>query len=243
MLDSLSEEHSEREEVRERRTLVEEAINQARLAAAARDYQRAVALFDQGDLGGARTRLQRILGNQKSHQEARALLNKVDSRLASAEKSRTVSQLTSEARELAAAGDLSAVLQKIEEALGVDKSAPELMDLQQQFGERLQQEETRLREAVQSYYTGHYPESIARLKGYLGERHCPRFAATAAFFLGASLVSVSLRSKEDAPPDLDAARQHFRESRETDPEFVAPLESVSPKVKAVFSEAVGSGTR
>ena len=94
-------------------------------------------------------------------------------------------------------------------------------------------------EAVQKYYTGHYLEAIARLRGYLGERHRPRFAATASFFLGASLVSVSLRSKEDASPGLGAARQHFRESQETDPEFVAPLESVSPKVRAVFSEAVG----
>ena len=239
MLDSFSEEHSVREEVRERRTLVEEAINQARLEAAARDYQKAMDLFDQGDLGGARTRLQRVFRNQKSHREARALLNKVNSRLASAEKSRMVSQLTGEARELAAAGDLSSALQKIEEALGLDESAPQLMDLQQELGERLEQEETRLREAVQSYYTGHYAEAIARLRGCLGERHRPRFAATASFFLGASLVSVSLRSKEDAPPGLGAARQHFRESRETDPEFVAPLESVSPKVRAVFSEAVG----
>ena len=239
MLDSLPEEHSVREEVRERRTRVEEAINQARLEAAARDYQETVALFDQGDLGGARTRLQKVLGNQKSHREARALLNKVNSRLASAEKSRTVNQLAGEARELAAAGDLSSALQKIEEALGLDESAPQLMDLQQELGERLEQEETRLREAVQSYYTGHYAEAIARLRGYLGERHRPRFAATASFFLGASLVSVSLRSKEGVPSDLDAARQQFRESRQTDPGFVAPLESVSPKVRAVFSEAVG----
>ncbi len=243
ILDSLPEEHSERAEVRERRTLVEEAINQARLETAARDYQKAVALFDQGDLGGARRRLQKVLRNQKRHQEAWALLNKVDSRLASAEKSQTVSQLSSAARELAAAGDLSAALQKIEEALGLDESAPELMDLQQELGERLEQEKTRLREAVQSYYAGHYPEAITRLRGYLGERHRPRLAATASFFLGASLVSVSLRSKEHAPLGVGAARQHFRESRETDPEFVAPLEAVSPKVRAVFSEAVGSGTR
>ncbi len=239
MLDSLTEEHSERAEVRERRTLVEEAIHQARLEKAAGDYQEAVALFDQGDLGGARTRLRKVLENQKSHREARALLNKVNGRLASAEKSRTVSRLSSEARELAAAGDLSAAVQKIEEALGLDESAPELMDLQQELEERLEQEKTRLREAVQKYYTGHYLEAIARLRGYLGERHRPRFAATASFFLGASLVSVSLRSKEDASPGLGAARQHFRESQETDPEFVAPLESVSPKVRAVFSEAVG----
>ena len=222
---------------------MEEAINQARLETAARDYQKAVALFDQGDLGGARRRLQKVLRNQKRHQEAWALLNKVDSRLASAEKSQTVSQLSSAARELAAAGDLSAALQKIEEALGLDESAPELMDLQQELGERLEQEKTRLREAVQSYYAGHYPEAITRLRGYLGERHRPRLAATASFFLGASLVSVSLRSKEHAPLGVGAARQHFRESRETDPEFVAPLEAVSPKVRAVFSEAVGSGTR
>ena len=243
ILDSLPEEHSERAEVRERRTLVEEAINQARLETAARDYQKAVALFDQGDLGGARRRLQKVLRNQKRHQEAWALLNKVDSRLASAEKSQTVSQLSSAARELAAAEDLSAALQKIEEALGLDESAPELMDLQQELGERLEQEKTRLREAVQSYYAGHYPEAITRLRGYLGERHRPRLAATASFFLGASLVSVSLRSKEHAPLGVGAARQHFRESRETDPEFVAPLEAVSPKVRAVFLEAVGSGTR
>ena len=227
----------------ERRTRVEEAINQARLEAAARGYQRAVALFDQGDLGGARRSLQRILRNQESHQEARALLDKVNSRLASAEKSRTISQLSSEARELAAEGNLSAALQKIEEALGLDDSVPELTDLQQELEERLEQEATRLREAVQSYYAGHYPEAIAQLSGYLEESHRRRFAATASFFLGASLVSVSLRSKQDPPPDLDAARQHFRESRKADPEFVAPLESVSPKVRVVFAEAVGSENR
>ena len=239
ILDSFSEEHSEREEVRERRTLVEEAIDQVLLEAAAGDYQKAVDLFEQGDLGGARTHLQRVFRNQKSHPEGRALFNRVNSRLASAKKSWTVSRLSSEARELATAGDLSSALQKIEEALVLDESASELTDLQQELGERLEREETRLREAVQSYYTGHYPEAIVRLRGYLAERHRPRFAATASFFLGASLVSVSLRSKEEAPPGLGAARQHFRESRETDPEFVAPLESVSPKVRVVFSEAVG----
>ena len=238
-LDSLPEEHREREDIRERRTLVEEAINQVRLEEAVRSYQSAVALFDQGDLGGARTRLQRLLRSEENHREARALLNKVNSRLASAEKSRAVNQLSGEARELAAAGNLSAALHKIEEALGLDDSAPELVDLQQELGERLQQEETRLLKAVQSYYTGRYPEAIARLRGYLEERHRPRFAATASFFLGASLVSVSLRSKEDLPPDLDAARQHFTESRRADPEFAAPLESVSPKVSLVFAEATG----
>ena len=158
-------------------------------------------------------------------------MNKVNSRLASAEKSRAVNQLSGEARELAVAGNLSAALHKIEEALELDDSAPELVDLQQ--------EETRLLKAVQSYYPGHYPAAIARRRGYLEERHRPRFAATASFFLGASLVSVSLRSKEDLPPDLDAARQHFTESRRADPEFAAPLESVSPKVSLVFAEATG----
>ena len=119
-------------------------------------------VFFQGDLGGARTRLQRLLRSEESHREARALLNKVNSRLASAEKSRAVNQLSGEARELAVAGNLSAALHKIEEALELDDSAPELVDLQQELGERLQQEETRLLKAVQSYYTGHYPAAIAR---------------------------------------------------------------------------------
>ncbi len=77
------------------------------------------------------------------------------------------------------------------------------------------------------------------MRGYLGERHRPRFGATASFFLGASLVSVSLRSQEETPTDLAAARELFKESRQIDPEFVAPLESVSPKIRAVFAEATG----
>ena len=51
-LDSLPEEHSEREDIRERRTLVEEAINQVRLEEAARSYQSAVAFFSRATWAG-----------------------------------------------------------------------------------------------------------------------------------------------------------------------------------------------
>ncbi len=100
MLDLLSEEHSEREEVRERKTVVEAALNQAKLGAAETDYLEAVVLFDQGDLNEARTRLQRVLRNHQNHPEARALLNQVKRRLANAEKTETVSQLSEQVRKL-----------------------------------------------------------------------------------------------------------------------------------------------
>ena len=241
ILDGLSGEHSEREEVRERKTVVEAALNQAILEAAAADYRKAVALFDQGDLEGARTRLQRVLRNHKNHREARALLSQVKGRLANEKKSKTISQLSEEVRELMEAGDLSAALEKTREALTLDESSTQLLWLQEEIEDTLKREETELREALESFYTGHYREAADRLRSYLGERHRPRFGATASFFLGASLVSVSLRSQEETPTHLAAARKHFKESRQTDPEFVAPLESVSPKVRAVFAEATGNG--
>ena len=234
MLDGLSEEHSEREEVRERKTVVEAALNQAILEAAAADYRKAVVLFDQGDL-------QRVLRNHKNHREARALLSHVKGRLANEKKSKTIGQLSEEVRELMEAGDLSAALEKTREALTLDESSTQLLWLQEEIEDTLKREETELREALESFYTGHYREAADRLRSYLGERHRPRFGATASFFLGASLVSVSLRSQEETPTHLAAARKHFKESRQTDPEFVAPLESVSPKVRAVFAEATGNG--
>ena len=237
MLDGLSEEHTERGEVRERKTVVEAALDQARLEAAAADYRKSVALFDRGDLDGARTRLQRVLRNHQNHREARALLSQVKGQLANEEKSKTVSQLSEEVRELMEDGDLSAALEKTREALTLDESSTEILWLQEEIEGTLKREETELREALESFYTGQYREAADRLRGYLEERHRPRFGATASFFLGASLVSVSLRSQEETPADLDAAREYFKESRQTDPEFVAPLEFVSPKVRAVFAEA------
>ena len=237
MLDALSDEHSGREEVRERKTVVEAALNQASLEAAASDYRKARALFDQGDLERARTRLQRVVRSQKNHREARALLSQIKVQLEDQEKSKTVSQLSEEVRDLMENGDLSAALEKTREALTLDESSTELLWLQEEIEDTLKREETELREALESFYAGQYREAANRLRGYLGERHRPRFGATASFFLGASLVSVSLRSQEETPADLDAAREHFKESRQTDPEFVAPLDSVSPKVRAVFAEA------
>ena len=217
--------------------MVEAALNQARLEAAAADYRKAVALFDRGDLDGARTRLQRVLRNHQNHREARALLSQVKGQLANEAKSKTVSQLSEEVRELMEDGDLSAALEKTREALTLDESSTEILWLQEEIEGTLKREETELREALESFYTVQYREAADRLRGYLEERHRPRFGATASFFLGASLVSVSLRSQEETPADLDAAREYFKESRQTAPEFVAPLEFVSPKVRAVFAEA------
>ena len=241
ILDGLSVEHSSREEVRERRAAVEAALSQARLDTEAADYRKAVALFDQGDLEGARTRLQSVLRNHSNHRKSRALLSQVKRQQETEENSKTVSQLSAEVRGLMEAGDLPTALKKAREALTLDETSTQLLWLQEEIEETLRREETELQEALESFYTGHYREATDRLQGYLEERHRPRFGAIASFFLGASLVSVSLRSQEETPTDLAPAREHFKESLQTDPEFVAPLESVSPKVRAVFAEATENG--
>ena len=234
-LDEVSGEYSEREEVRERRMIVEGAIEEVKDQLAGLDYERAVGLFRQGDLVGARKHSLRALSVTADHREARALLETVEAQRVSEEKARAIARLVEEALQRAETGDLAAALEKVEESLAIDDSVSAPLELQRAIGEWQQHGETQLREAVRNFYIGEYVEAATDLEGFLGEKHPPRFAATASFYLGASLVSISARSRDE--PDLEAARRYFRDSRLADPQFVPPLGSVSPKVRAVFSEA------
>ena len=147
-----------------------------------------------------------------------------------------VARISHEARELLDAGESSEARLKVEEALSLQSSGPLLIELQDSLERERQM--TLLRLAVRSYYSGEYAESTAQLKGYLEEKPQPPFASFAYFYLGASLASSSLLSVNAPAQGLDTAREHFRTGRHIDPNFSPPLESVSPLIQSLFSQAI-----
>ncbi len=151
-----------------------------------------------------------------------------------------VSRITREAQELLDADKSAEAQAKIEEALSMENAGTLLIEVQDSIERK--REESRLRVAVESYYAGKYTGTIAQLEGYVGEDREPRFSGLAHFFLGAALVSAALLSEQNVSRNLERANEHFRTGRQMDPEFNPPLESVSPRIQSVFSQAV-SGTR
>ena len=137
-----------------------------------------------------------------------------------------------EARQLVDGGAFGKALK----ALSLQSSGPLLIERQDSIERERQM--TLLRLSVRSYYSGRYAETIAQLKGYLEENPQPPFASFAYFYLGASLASSSLLSANAPTRSLDTAREHFRTGRHIDPDFKPPLESVSPRIQALFSQAV-----
>ena len=147
-----------------------------------------------------------------------------------------VAQTSHEARELLDAGESAEARLTPEESLSLQSSGPLLIEMQDSI-ER-ERHVTLLRHAVRIYYSGQYTESIAQLKGYLEERPQPPFASFAYFYLGASVASSSLLSANPPAHTLDTAREHFRTGRHVDPNFSPPLEAVSPRLQALFYQAV-----
>ena len=182
-------------------------------------------LLDGGDFAGAREKIKEAIALQGS-----------DPRLMELRRTIKVALISHEARELLAAGESVEARLKVEEALSLQSSGPLLIELQD-YLER-QRQETQLRLAVQSFYSGEYAESIAQLKGYLEEKPRPPFAPFAYFYLGASLASVTLMSENAPDHALATAAEHFRTSRHIDPGFIPPLETVSPRIRALFSQAL-----
>ena len=182
-------------------------------------------LLDGGDFAGARERIEEAIALQGS-----------DPRLMELRRTIKVARISHEARELLDAGESVEARLRVEEALSLQSSGPLLIELQG-FIEK-ERQETLLRLAVQSYYSGEYTETIAQLKGYLEAKKQPPNAAMAYFFLGASVASVSMLSENAPAQSLETAKEHFRTGRHIDPDFTPPLESVSPRVLAIFSQAV-----
>ena len=147
-----------------------------------------------------------------------------------------VARISHEARELLDSGESVEAQFKVEEALSLQSAGPLLMELQDSI-ER-QRQETLLRLAVQSFYSGEYAESTAQLKGYLEEKPRPPFASFAYFYLGASLASATLMSENSPAHSLETAAKHFRTTRHIDRDFTPPLESVSPRIRTLFSQAL-----
>ena len=152
-------------------------------------------------------------------------------------------------------GDTAGAKSRLQEVLKTSRDHPEARALLRKVETRLQEQanaqtatrfsiqarelqEPLLRLAVQSYYSGEYTETIAQLKGYLEANKQPPYAAMAYFFLGASVASVSMLSKNAPPQSLQTAKEHFRTGRHIDPDFTPPLESISPRIQAIFSQAV-----
>ena len=182
-------------------------------------------LLDGGDFAGARERIEEAIALQGS-----------DPRLMELRRTIKVARISHEARELLDAGESVEARLKVEEALSLQSSGPLLIELQD-FIEK-ERQETLLRLAVQSYYSGEYTETIAQLKGYLEAKKQPPYAAMAYFFLGASVASASMLSENAPPQSLETAKEHFRTGRHIDPEFTPPLESVSPRIQAIFFQSV-----
>ena len=182
-------------------------------------------LLDGGDFAGARERIEEAIALQGS-----------DPRLMELRRTIKVARISHEARELLDAGESVEARLKVEEALSLQSSGPLLIELQD-FIEK-ERQETLLRLAVQSYYSGEYTETIAQLKGYLEAKKQPPYAAMAYFFLGASVASASMLSENAPPQSLETAKEHFRTGRHIDPEFTPPLESVSPRIQTIFFQSV-----
>ena len=183
------------------------------------------ALLDGEDFAGAREKIEEAIALQGP-----------DPRLMELRRTIKVARMSYEARELLDSGRSAEARLKVEEALSLQSSGPLLMELQDSI-ER-QRQETLLRLAVQSFYSGEYAESIAQLKGYLEEKPRPPFAPFAYFYLGASVASATLMSESAPAHSLETAAEHFRTSHHIDRDFTPPLESVSPRIRALFSQAL-----
>ncbi len=198
---------------------------QANLETARRLSMQARGLLDAKNFAGAREKIEEAISLAGSDPHLMELLRTIK-----------VAGLSHEARELLDSGQSAKARLKVEEALSLQSSGPLLIELQE-FIER-QRQQTLLRLAVQSFYSGEYSESIAQLKGYLEEKPRPPFASFAYFYLGASVASATLMSQRAPVHSLETAAEHFRTSHHIDRDFTPPLESVSPRIRALFSQAL-----
>ena len=148
-----------------------------------------------------------------------------------------VARISHEAGDLLDSGEAVKARLKVGEALSLQSSGPLLKEWKDSIGKT--QQKTRLRLAVRSYYAGEYAESVSQLKDYLEQESPSPFRPLAYFYLGASVASASLLADSAATDTLETAREHFRTSRYIDTRFNPPLEAVSPRIQALFTQAVG----
>jgi hypothetical protein len=150
-----------------------------------------------------------------------------------------------EADKLRALGDLQAALNKAMEARALRPSDPVLVKLVADIKAQQAYEDQRLTEAVKLYYAGKYSDAQNQLNVFLSVPHSASMEALAHFYVAAIPANqyfLSGSTTDELKKHDDLKKQALVAFKELDkmyPAFGPPLDTVSPKVRMLYLEAVG----
>jgi len=200
-------------------------------------FKDAVAKFARDDFEGARAGFQQVINMKGSRaDDARVYLTRI---AAQGKDPREVArQFVTDAQAAMGRKDYRAAVEKLQAAAALDPGNREARQLLAQSQELA--EEMPLRSGLAAYFEGKYDEAERQLTAYLDANGRKR--ALAVFFRGASRGARFFLSGEKDAQQKQQALSDFREAQKDARRFRPPEKYVSPKILALYQEAVGGGT-
>ena len=134
-------------------------------------------------------------------------------------------------------GDLRAARRELNLAEAIRPGDGNVKRLRQRLETALAKEENQLVDAITAYYDGRYEQAQKALEEFLERGHSAHMAALARFYAAAALGSRFFLSGGKDQSTRNAALNMFRQTVKDDPDFSPRWDSVSSRIKELYSEA------
>jgi hypothetical protein len=204
------------------------------------DYERALRLLETKQYEEAVKVLQDIKAKDKNYQDVNRLLAQAEAAIR-LEKQKSIDQRVAETEssveELMRQGELDAALARLTAAQSLHSKR--LEDLKAKVDKALIDDEESLLPGINSYYGGKYNQARLALSSYVRGKHPPRLLAVACFYLGAAAIADYYLAGAADPSKKKEGMLLFTEALRHYPDFEPRWNTLSPKVKGVYTEATG----
>ena len=150
-----------------------------------------------------------------------------------------IQDLQSSVEEEIRRGELTEAKTDLEAALKLRPGQKSLKDLEAQLDNSLKAEEELLISGMDSFYAGNYAQARRILGDYDGGRHPAKLLALSCFYAGAAEIAEYYLAGAKDESKRQEGMTLFRQALQHYPGFSPPWSALSPKIRAVYSEATG----
>jgi tetratricopeptide (TPR) repeat protein len=206
-----------------------------------RDYENALDLKNKGKLNQALEAFNRIEKSHPGYLDVKQQIEEVRQKIKMANLKKTqdeqFAEQLAEAEQLLNSGDFNAAQGVLDAAEALRHADPKVNEMRQQLETAITNEENKLVEAVNSFYSGRYEQAQRALGDFLQVPHSPSVRALARFYQGAALGSRFFLGGGKDEEARGAAIQLFRQALKDDPSYSPHWDAISPKIRDLYLAA------